>query len=239
VPCVVFIEGGGFSARDGQRAGPFCEYLAENGIAAAGISHRGRPNHTYLDTIADVKAAVRYIRRISGEHGIDPARIGTMGGSSGGTLAVFLAVTNGMAGFEGDGGHAEFSSSVQAAVGCAGVYDFIARFSDERHIDMQMDPEKRIVTNGEWVGEPFSATNEHWQSASAVTHVEKTDPPVLLIHCKDDPLVPWLQSEEMHVRMQEAGAPSELELYDTGGHGMGVDRLRPRALDFFKKALLD
>lgn len=239
VPCVMVIQGGGFSPQDGKRFRSFAEYLAEHGFAAATIAYRGRPKHTYKDTMADVQAAVRYVRSVSGEYGIDPNRIGAMGRSAGGTLAVLLAVTD-----EPEGGGSEGptqSSRIQAAVGFAGVYDFVARFTDAEQIALQPRHETKSGTNGEWIGEDFSADSAAWRDASAVNHVDAADPPVLLIHCKDDSTVPWPQSQQMYTKLREAGVDVEIEIYETGGHGCqpkdGGDPMA-RMVEFFKIALM-
>jgi acetyl esterase/lipase len=241
VPCIIVIQGGGFAARDGKKFHPFAVYLAKNGFAAATIAYRGRPDHRYRDTVADTRAAVRYIRSVSGRYGIDPGRIGAMGRSAGATLAALLAVTGGVKEFEGDGGRPEYSSRIQAAVGYAGVYDFVARFTDKRQIAMQPEVEAKIGSNGEWIGAAFTPANEHWRRASAINHLDADDPPMLLLHCKDDPVVPWLQSRDMYAKMKEAGIPAEIEYYDTGGHGFGIPDPgihRARMLAFFRKVLM-
>jgi acetyl esterase/lipase len=238
VPCVIVIQGGGFNARDGQRFRPFAEYLADNGFAAALIAYRGRPDHTFLATIADTKAAVRYVRKISGQYRIDSENIGAMGSSAGGTLAVLQAVTGGMKKFEGGGGHPEYSSRIQAAVGYSGVYDFAARFTDKQQIKMQPRVENKIESNGEWIGVPFTPTDTHWLDASAINHIDTTDPPVLLLHCKDDTVVPWLQSQNMYEKLQAAGIHTEITYYETGGHGYRIeDPEEPmaRMVTFFRK----
>ncbi|NLS91153.1 MAG: alpha/beta hydrolase [Planctomycetaceae bacterium] len=219
VPCVIVIQGGGFLPQDGQRFRPFAECLAKNGLAAALISYRGRPDHTYRDTIADTKATVRFVRCVSKQYHIDPERIGATGRSAGGTLAALLAVTGGMEEFEGDGGHPEFSSRIQAAVAFAGVFDFVTRFTDEQQIALQPKYKAKIQTNGQWIGTPFSAEDRDWLNASAIRHVDKGDAPTLFLHCKDDATVPWPQSRDMCERMKAAGVRSEVKYYDTGGHG--------------------
>jgi len=87
LPCVIVIQGGGFRTQDGQRFRPFVERLAKNGFTAALISCRGRSDHEYRDTLANLDSAVRFIRTHSGEYGIDSDRIGTMGLSAGARLA--------------------------------------------------------------------------------------------------------------------------------------------------------
>jgi acetyl esterase/lipase len=238
VPCVLVIQGGGFSPQDGKRFRSVAVYLAEHGFAAATIAYRGRPAHTYKDTMADVRAAVRYVRSVSGKYGIDPDRIGAMGRSAGGTLAVLLAVTDETEIDSGD--ETAQSSRIQAAVGFAGVYDFVARFTDPEQIALQLRHEAKSDTNGEWIGEPFSAGSVAWRDASAINHVDAADPPVLFIHCKDDSTVPWPQSQQMYEKMREAGVDAEIEIFETGGHGCqpkdGGDPMA-RMVEFFRKIL--
>ncbi len=211
VPCVIVIQGGGFSPQDGQKFRPFAEHLARSGFAAALISYRGRPEHHHRETLADVKSSVRYIRHVSEVHGIDPTRIGAMGRSAGGTLAALLAVT---------ADEADPDSRIQAAVCFAGVFDFISRFTDAEQLALQPNHESKLKTNGEWIGTPFSTTDLDWRAASAVTHVDANDPPILFLHARDDSTVPWLQSRNMHRVMTGAGVDCELQVYDTGGHAV-------------------
>ncbi len=241
VPCVMVIQGGGFRGQDGKRFRPFAEYLAENGFAAVTFAYRGRPGHTYEETMADVNAAVRYVRKISPDFGIDPNRIGAMGRSAGGTLAVLLAVTGDEQESEG-GGDRAYSSRIQAAVGISGVYDFIARFTDEAQIALQSRHEAKIESNGEWIGEPFSATSEKWRDASAINHLDGDDPPMLLLQCKDDATVPWPQAQGMYEKMKDAGINAEIEIYETGGHGCQTKDAKgsmARMVGFFKETLME
>jgi acetyl esterase/lipase len=43
--------------------------------------------------VADMRRAVRFIRQHAGEYGIDANRIGVLGGSAGGQLALLLGTT--------------------------------------------------------------------------------------------------------------------------------------------------
>lgn len=242
VPCVIVIQGGGFRSQNGRRFRSFAVHLAEHGFAAALIAYRGRPDHTYEETISDVKSAVRYIRQVGSGYGIDRGRIGAMGRSAGATLAALLAVTDSMTEGSAGDGRSRFSSRIQAAVGLAGVYDFVLRFTDERQAAMQPRYDVKKESNGEWIGEPFSATGKRWQAASPITHVDGLDPPMLLIHCKNDRTVPWLQSQIMFDRMRKAGIAAELEVYETGGHGCKTEE-SPAPLDrmvgFFRSSLME
>ena len=223
VPCVIVIQGGGFSASAGNRLLSTAIYLAEHGFAAAMIAYRGRPEHQCFDTVADTKTAVRFIRKISAEYPIDPDRIGAVGRSAGATLTALLAVTGGMDTFEGKGGHAEFSSNIQAGVAFAGVFDFVARFTDSQHIELQDRIENIIQRNEEWIGTPFSPESELWKTFSAINHIDPYDAPILFVHCKNDATVPWLQSQSMYEKMRGVGIEAAITYYETGGHGFQLD----------------
>lgn len=238
VPCVMVIQGGGFKSQDGQKFISYAKHLAENGFAAALIAYRGRPDDTYQTTISDTKTAVRFVRSISSQYKINPDRIGAMGRSAGATLAALLAVTGGVLELEENSEHSQFSSRIQAAAGISGVYDFIARFTQEEQLSLQPQLDTKLVSNGEWIGAPFSITNEHWLRASAVNHIDVMDPPMLLIHSLDDSTVPWMQSRDMHTAMTEKGIQAEIEYGGTGGHA-GPENAMELMVAFFQKNLAE
>lgn len=234
-PCIMVIQGGGFKSQDGQRFRFIAEYIAENDYVAALISYRGRPDYTYKTTMEDVKTALKYIRQKSSVYSIDPNKIGAMGRSAGGAIAALLAVTGDDSVFNTK--RHDTSSKIKAAVAYAGVFDFIARFSDSRQIALQPKIDQKIIDNGEWIGTSFSAKNNHWKNASAIHHVDKNDAPILFVHCKDDQTVPWYQSQAMYEKMKDSGINSEILYFEVGGHGFHLENkdiwLSPMIL-FFK-----
>jgi acetyl esterase/lipase len=50
-------------------------------------------------------------------------------------------------------------------------------------------------------------------------------PPLLLVHCSDDPISDVEHSVTMYLAMKRAGAPVEMHVYATGGHGFGVRKV--------------
>jgi acetyl esterase/lipase len=52
--------------------------------------------------------------------------------------------------------------------------------------------------------------------------VPTNTPPVLLVHASDDSVARVHNSVEMYLALKRAGAPAELHVYETGGHGFGV-----------------
>ena len=53
-------------------------------------------------------------------------------------------------------------------------------------------------------------------------HVPSNMPPVLLVNCKDDPVVNWHNAERMDAALSAAGISHKWLLYEEGGHGFGA-----------------
>ena len=240
LPCVIAVTGGGFRARDKEHFGKYAAFLATKGFASASITYRGTPDHQFLATIHDCKAAVRYVRANAKRFDINPSQIGILGQSAGGHLAGMLAVSGDVAAFEGEGGNADVSSRVQAAVSFAGVFDFISRLREGGH--QKTSNEKKKETNGEWIGEPFSIDSENWKLASPISHLSHDDAPLLLGHTETDKVVPIEQSIQMHEAMQRMGLESELMTFETGGHSVSSSpainqQVWSQTIDFLEKHL--
>lgn len=228
IPAILVVQGGGFRPQDGKRFHPFAVAFARGGFAAATFGYRGRPDVTIGVTLGDVRAAFAHLRSIAPRHGIDPDRIGVFGRSAGATLAALLATTS------------EPEDAPRAFAGVAGVYDFVARFSDPVEVGAMNNLEDKQFANGDWIGSPFSPEDERWLNASAVNHVDATVPPMLLMHARDDDVVFWRQSERMAEALRAAGHEPVVLLFDDGGHGCGVpndpDRMG-RVVAFFREKL--
>ena len=123
-PAVVCIHGGGFRAGSRESFNKVCLRLASRGYVAVTVTYRLAPKYQFPAAVYDVKAAVRWMRANSKKYKVDPNRIGTTGGSAGGHLAQFLAVTGGVQKFEGTGGNAKHSSRVACVVNFFGPSDF-------------------------------------------------------------------------------------------------------------------
>jgi len=94
---IVVVPGGGFGLLADEHEGTeACEWLARNGITAFSLAHR-TPTTMHADPSAgpvqDVQKAVMEVRRRGGEYGLDPAKIGVLGFSAGGQVAL-IGATN-------------------------------------------------------------------------------------------------------------------------------------------------
>lgn len=224
LPAVLMIHGGGFRGGNRQSYLPTAIKLAERGYVAATMSYRLSPRNQFPAAVEDAKAAVRFLRANSAKYGIDPDRIGAMGGSAGGTLALFLAVTPGVAEFEGTGPNRDFSSRVQCVVDQYGASDFTQSYS--KSVDA-------AVVLPMFLGGDLDHNRAIHQQASPLNWITPQAAPVLAIHGTNDPYVAYEQSLWIVERMIAAGAPAELETIAGAGHGFrGADAVKAEQLTF-------
>jgi dipeptidyl aminopeptidase/acylaminoacyl peptidase len=82
-----------------------------------------------------------------------------------------------------------------------------------------------------------------FEAASPVRHVSSDDPPMLLIHGADDPLIPVAQSEALAATLEAAGVPHRLIVVEGARHGfdlkVGGRDLVPEVIAFLDDAWKD
>ena len=89
---LVYVHGGAWARLDRTADAIMCPALAACGLVVVALDFRQAPDHRFPVASADVAAGVRYARAHAARLGVDPARIGLLGSSSGGQLALLHAV---------------------------------------------------------------------------------------------------------------------------------------------------
>jgi acetyl esterase/lipase len=231
LPAIVLIHGGGFRAGTRQSYLPTAIKLAERGYVAATIDYRLSPRHQFPAAVEDSKAAVRFLRANAAKYGVDPDRIGTMGGSAGGTLVLFLGLTADVPEFEGSGPNRQFSSRVQCVVDFYGASDFTQSYS--KSVDA-------AVVLPMFLGGDLDHNRAIHQKASPINWVTPSAAPVLAIHGTLDNYVAYEQSLWIVERLIAAGVPAELESINGAGHGFkgaDADKADQLAFAYFDRML--
>jgi acetyl esterase/lipase len=216
-PGLVTIPGGGWewiAQPDSMHI--LQEMLAEHGFAAAQVIYRLAPRDKYPAQIEDCKAAVRWLRANAAKYRIDPERIGALGFSSGAQLASLLGVTNPGDGLEGDSGHPEQSSRVDAVVDFFGPSDFTLPSWRQRY-------DNRLMPSV--LGTTFAEHPERYEKASPVHYVRPGAAPHLIFHGTADTIVPIEHSRVLAARLKAAGASVRLVEMPGLGHGAWPRRL--------------
>lgn len=200
----VMCPGGGYTYvaidREGHAIG---RYFSERGITVAVLKYR-LPDPAATPTglpysQQDALAAVRTVRSQAKAWGVDPARIGIMGGSAGG----HLAGSTGILGDAADGSRPDWVALLYPVVCLDGPY---AHLGSRTRLLGATPSEERVAE--------FSLERR------ARTGL----PPYFLVHAKDDTGVPPQNSELFAAALREKGVPAELLLVATGGHGFGPGR---------------
>jgi len=231
---VIFISGSGWQAGLDYGAAPLKEQqiplwgppLLAAGYTVFAISHRAAPRFHYPAAIDDVQRAIRFVRFHARDYGIDAARIGGVGGSSGGHL-IGLAAMLGSAGNPQDADPVNRESAALAAVVLR------APLLDLRTIDT-VEGTAYVVSFMEAPKSNASAAAAY-SAASPITHVTARSPPVLLLHGDADTLVPLSQSVAMQAALEASQVPVKLVTIPGGVHGadFGAAQRRVDWPDYF------
>jgi len=212
-PALIFLYGYGgvkeFWTDEAQEA-------AKRGYVAVAIDYRltkkgeksVRSMYPFPSQLHDGKCAVRWLRENAEEYKIDVNRIGVVGYSAGGNLALMFGLTDSSHGLEGECGDDKISSRVQAVVSLAGFTDSISH--------SQTISPGRIRFLEEWLGGDPSQFPERYRNSSPLNYISIDDPPVLSICGTLDFVFPEVKL--LHDRMNAAGAHHILIPREDIGH---------------------
>ena len=92
IAAVVEVHGGAWTSGDRSMNVAIARHLAANGIAVLSLDFRMPPAAAYPATLTDVAAGLRWMRAHAAEAGTVAARVGLLGTSSGGHLALLAAL---------------------------------------------------------------------------------------------------------------------------------------------------
>ncbi|QDO88721.1 alpha/beta hydrolase [Ornithinimicrobium ciconiae] len=235
VPLVVWIHGGGWTEGD-RRYVPLQwpqQVLFEKVVAAemavATLDYRLLAEAPFPACVHDCVAAIRYLRRYADELSLDPHRVGIWGESAGAHLASLVAFV----GSQQDDGH-RLLGSVGVGEGPVDVAAAVLFYGPAEMgwlADGAADEEVRGGLGGD-----LAVVRD----LSPVTQVHPGIPPVLLMHGRDDGMVPATESELLHQALREAGVDSTLEIIDGADHcfiGTPIEPHLDRAVAFLGQHL--
>ena len=213
-PLIVYIHGGAW--RGGSKTEMPLKDLVSAGCPVASVDYRLSTVARFPAQIHDIKAAIRFLRSRQKELGIDSSKIVVAGSSAGGHLAALVGVTNGNTELEGtEGDFTRESSSVQGIVsffGAANLTTILAQ-STPHGLSVRV-PALDLLLGGQPDAKPELA-----RLASPVFHIDKNDPPLLLIHGDQDTQMPVNQALELQGAYEAAGRKVRLEIIHGAGHG--------------------
>ena len=201
---VIICPGGGYWNLAWDLEGEeVASWLVTNHVTAFVLKYRvprraGQPERLPAPgPLLDAQRAVRLVRSRAAEWGIHTNRVGILGFSAGGHLAVAVAT-------HFDEGSYEPIDEIDK-VSCRP--DFAAAIYPGYFLEQQpagMEPNKSALA-------PYM-------------RLPKATAPIFLVHANDDPVASPENSVLLYLALKQAEVPAELHLYAKGGHGFGVRR---------------
>lgn len=211
-PGLIFIHGGGWEGGKRSDYKYYTVRYGKRGYVVATISYRLVQEAPFPACVQDAKCAVRWMRANAEKYHVDPNKIGVFGGSAGGHLALMVGYSSDVAELEGEGGHAEYSSAVQAVVDFYGPVDLTLPIRER---------DRQLVRNF-FGGKSYDEAPAQYALASPMTHLDNADPPTLIFHGTIDDLVPVAQSDLLAAKLEELGIPHAYERIEGYPHAMDM-----------------
>ncbi|MBZ5711167.1 alpha/beta hydrolase [Nannocystis pusilla] len=208
----IVAPGGSYAHTGGLRpeAFPTARWLAEQGFVAVVLRYRvSGDGYAHRDFLADGRRAVQRVRAQAAELGVDPQKVGFIGYSAGGHLAGFVATA---CGEQGDAAAADPLEQVSCRP------DFIVMVYPVVTLDDRWAHQR---SKRSLLGEE-AATPQLEKELSLEQRVTASAPPAMLVHSRKDAKVVFHNSELYDEAARARGAPSRLQLYDDGRHGVGL-----------------
>jgi acetyl esterase/lipase len=145
--------------------------------------------------LLDAQRAVSLVRGRAAEWGIDPKRIGILGFSAGGHLAVATATQFEARGYE--------------------PIDEIDKSSCRPDFAVAVYP-------GYLIAQQPAGVETNKDALAPYMRIPSATPPIFLVHASDDAVAGAENSVVMYLALKRAKVAAELHVYAQGGHGFGV-----------------
>ena len=209
---VLIFPGGGYGVVCLHHEGyDLARWFAERGVAGIVMKYRLPSDEIMKDKsvgpLQDAQEAMRIIRRNATKWNINPAKIGVLGFSAGGHLASSIST--------------HYNDK---------VYETKDKISARPDFSILIYPVISFDESITHMGSRINLIGENPDAKlvkyfSNELQINKETPPAILIHSADDKAVPVQNSLRYFEALQKNNVPSELHVYQRGGHGygMGID----------------
>jgi acetyl esterase/lipase len=205
---LVVCPGGGYGGLADHEGTDYARWLNSQGISAFVLRYRlGSKGYRHPVMLGDVARAIRLVRHDAERFAVDPARVGVIGSSAGGHLALTACL-------KGDDGAAEAVDPVdrQPSRPALGVlcYPVVSMLPEKTHGGSR----KNLL------GDAPSEDLARELSGELAAHDQT--PPLFIWHTWEDAAVKLEPILELCLRLKSLGRPYELHVYETGRHGLGL-----------------
>jgi acetyl esterase/lipase len=183
-PLLMHIHGGSWGGGDRrQQAQPLIQEMASRGWVVVSVDYPLVPEATFPEQVVALHGALRWLRDHAGEYGIDAERMFLTGGSAGAHLASLVALTDESSAWSL---RQDTEPAVAGAVTMYGVYDLL-----DRNGIRDFWP---IITTMLIKADPDLEPGK-FHTGSPIDHVSSSAPAFLVVHGRNDSLVPIAESD--------------------------------------------
>jgi acetyl esterase/lipase len=191
-PVVVFLYGGRWQTGSKDEYRLLGDALTRRGMVAVIPEYRLYPQVRFPGWVQDAAAAVRWARDNAGRYGGDPRNVVVVGHSAGAHTAALLALDE--------------RWLREAGVPAGGVRGFVA----------MAGPVDTVWTDADV--QALMGPAAGWPATYPASHVNGTEPPLLLLHGADDRTVSPGSSLRLAERVRERGGCARAVVYRSVGH---------------------
>ncbi|MFS2109278.1 alpha/beta hydrolase [Sphingomonas sp. Sphisp140] len=206
---LLYVPGGGYArVALGREGSGIARAFAARGFTVFELLYR-LPHDGWAAgadvPLQDAQRAIRLIRAGAARWRIDPARVAAIGFSAGGHLTARLASRPALRTYE----PVDAADAQSARPTVAGLFFPVITMTE---------PNAHAHSKRELLGSDTSPDRISRFSAEAGLPADM--PPTFVAHAADDPVVSPANSLMMFAALQAAKIPSELHIFEKGGHGL-------------------
>jgi acetyl esterase/lipase len=219
-PAVIICPGGGYTNLASNHEGrQVANYLNSLGMAAFVLRYRLGPRYHHPIELGDAQRAIRMVRSRAADWRLDPARIGILGFSAGGHLAM--------------------TASTHFDAGNSSAADAIDRVNSRPDFTILGYPVISMIESWTHQGSKNSllgnnADPELARSLSGELTVTKETPPTFIFQTNADTTVPAENSVYYYLALRKSGIPAEMHVFEKGPHGVGLANDDPALSEWSK-----
>lgn len=230
---ILFMVSGGWFSRwsPPEDLRDWLRPYVDHGYTLILVRHGSSPRYPLPEIVADVRQAVRFVRLNADRWEIDADRLGVLGMSAGGHLALMLGTT-------GDDGDAEAETPLEQTASRVSAVVALVPPTDLRTAVWEAPETLPVYRN-------FPALDlsvEEGARYSPVVHASPDDAPALVIMGGDDELVPPKHGKWIAEALAKEEVPHQLTIIPDVGHGLGgvakQQQITQQALAWFDNYLL-
>lgn len=223
-PVIIYVHGGSWIYGDnGIPIGldPIINAFNKRGFTIISVSYELLKEDTPISNpVSDVKDAIRWVYKNKEEYNFDTNDIGLLGISSGAHLSLLSAYSNDDE-FIGDTDLANYKSKVNYVIDVFGPTELSTL--DFSLVEDEFKDELEKLKGKSFIGDIYSPIN----------YVDDSSPSTLIIHSKNDELVPYKNSVDLYNKLKEEDVNTKFLSLKSGGHDFyGFDIKEVTALIF-------